>query len=74
MHEAEKRYLPGIEFYMAPGMGLCGVQNDSLGNQRTAQYLDPNEASEWLIAFIKGKDWHRTLTASASIQESRSEG
>lgn len=71
MHEAAKRYLPGIEFYMAPGMGLCGVQNDARGNQRTAQYLDPNEASEWLVAFIKGEEWRRSATASVSNQDTK---
>lgn len=70
MHEAEKRWLPGIEFYMAPGMGLCGVQNDERGTQRTAQYLDPNEASEWLLAFLKGEKWVRTRTSN----QDRSQG
>ena len=71
MHEAEKRYLLGIEFYMAPGMGLCGVQNDSAGNQRTAQHLDPNEATEWLVAFLRGDEWRRKRTGSAFFQESK---
>lgn len=71
MHEAKKRWLPGIEFYVAPDMGLCGISNDSGGNQRTVQYLTREEAVEWLATWLAGEHWNRRATASASNQESR---
>lgn len=70
MHEAKKRWLPGIEFYVAADMGLCGVSNDSDGNQRTAQYLSSDEAVEWLTTWLDGEQWKRERTASVSNQDS----
>lgn len=69
MRQAAPKYHPGIEFYVTPDMGLCGVTNDSGGNQRTAQYLTQDEAVEWLETWLAGAHWKRESTASVSSQE-----
>lgn len=59
MQESKRNYLPGLEFYVSPDMGLCGIENDKRGQQSTYQYLSPQEASDWMAAWTEGKHWHR---------------
>ena len=59
MHEAKKSYCPGLEFYSSPDMGLCGIENDKNGSQRTYQYLTVQEAQEWTVDWLNGKSWQR---------------
>lgn len=59
MHESKRTYCPGLEFYSSPDMGLCGIENDKNGTQRTYQYLVPDEATEWMAAWLDGREWSR---------------
>lgn len=66
MHEKNRRYCIGLELYVSPDMGLCGVENDEDGNQGTYQYLTPQEAMNWVSAWLVGERWSR---ASHYVQE-----
>ncbi len=47
-------------------MGLCGAENDEDGNQNTYQYLTPQEANNWMQAWLVGDRWSR---AAHYVQE-----
>lgn len=74
MRHAKPTYLVGIEFYFDPGMGLCGVENDALGNTRTAQYLTTAEAVSWLTDHLQGEKWVRDRTKSPACNQETNEG
>ena len=59
MRETRREYCLGLEFYMSPETGLSAIENDENGNQGTYQYLTPQEAIDWLSAWMEGKDWIR---------------
>jgi hypothetical protein len=58
--EKPTKWYPGIEFYVHPAMGLCGEQTDENGTQSTYQYLTPEEASDWVSAWLKEEKWERS--------------
>lgn len=75
MRQTDPKYHPGLEFYVHPSMGLCGIENDARGDQGTYQYLTPDEALEWLRIWLANPSSRKSGYRRAdSNQESRPEG